>query len=605
MKIKMATKNEVKIGELRQACEAMLQEKNLISSLEFTVQPEIPTLSFAYINMLSNQVRIGVRPEFYDVLDHLRYKHAMKDSTKELACDSLYGLISHEEGHARHCPATEKGAQEILKGIREGVILHEWKPIMVMAKTQRISNMFMDTIANTILSYEDKDAERFKHGMLWSYLSNFEFSKKDKSIFERTEKSFNLFMDTNLYLWNGESYLTYVNRSFLDKYMLGYKRMRKKLLNVILGEDKDLCDAVLDCNIDDKTSRKICDEVAKMPAWKAKAREYAKILAPLDIYQLVKQKDDQQENQDEEDGGQGNTPTGDNNNNRRPDSKKPEKRKYSKVRDVNNFVYSFEELDRKYREAAKRIELDVECAGLAFSKYVGSEETSLEDIDFNRVDWSSIRLAKQPNGQPYIELFQKVYPITLRIAQNYKKTGAIPDLNFILDRSGSMNFIPFDNSSPYHLALLGFYGTLNTIESLGLQYLLNYNVTVFSDKTESSDWQRFDGLDEAKQKAFKFGGSDTVLEINDLKKVHDTRRDNYMSIMLTDGGLVNSTQVVDTIAPMLEDGCDKFVLFKIGEEDNFSSAMRGIGADVNLIESAADFIKKSIKTTRDGLGGSG
>jgi hypothetical protein len=271
----------------------------------------------------------------------------------------------------------------------------------------------------------------------------------------------------------------------------------------------------------------------------------------------------------------------------------------------SDFLKHYDRLDELYQSRAGRIRLMAEDANneLSYDHKFGSTELPLSEFELRDIDWSSTRILGRNDGTQDIQFYKRDMPLTLDLRTSQSASGIL-DLSFIFDSSGSMHFEPFcgEGKGDYHFAVLTFYSILKDLQERGLAPLINYNVINYASFTRDSGWQPYSQLEKVKRSMLDYQKGTTILDPLALKKLRTTRKDNFISFMLTDGGFVepeNEAAVVCEIEEIKKIGNIGFYLFQMGGRSSFSEKLESMQIPVHYISSAQDFMENTIKFTSD------
>lgn len=271
----------------------------------------------------------------------------------------------------------------------------------------------------------------------------------------------------------------------------------------------------------------------------------------------------------------------------------------------SEFLKHYNRLDELYQSRAGRIKLLAEDANneMTYDYRFGSTELPLSEFELRDIEWSSTRILGRNDGTQDIQFYKRDMPLTLDLRTSESASGIL-DLSFIFDSSGSMHFEPFsgEGKGNYHFAVLTFYSILKDLQERGLAPLINYNVINYASFTRDSGWQPYSQLEKVKRSMLDYQKGTTILDPEALKKLRTTRKDNFISFMLTDGGFVepeNEAAVVSEVGEIKKIGNIGFYLFQMGGRSSFSEKLERMDVPVHYIRSAEDFMENTIKFTSD------
>jgi len=177
---------------------------------------------------------------------------------------------------------------------------------------------------------------------------------------------------------------------------------------------------------------------------------------------------------------------------------------------------------------------------------------------------------------------------------------SIPDIALIIDSSGSMESdIIRGDEGPYDLLLRAQYSLFNWLEKTGKGYQMNFAIVNFSGDTFFSGWKPYEEFDEVKKELFKFQNGGTVLDPEKVKKLYTERKDNFLAILTTDGGLANPEEAAEELERLVQYGNDLAVIyikhfaFNYDEDKKFMDRMSKC-AQVHTITDPRDLIEIEI-----------
>jgi len=623
---------------LQEKCSQIIVDKDWTPFSDFEAKV-IPTDSVleAYINLSSRQIHIHSSKDIFENINE-----CIKDEKLELAEDELfdkiiYTILVHEYSHHRDCPRSPEGAKEVLEGCYAAVEAREWKKSRIDALAGGIDNMFSDTIINTINSHEDEKANEYSEGINLVYLL---FGRKNKT----KDKAHILFLDAMFKLCYTPRELQRKTDNHMKWFFWNRPRIAKKLVDVFTGNEY-LTNDILNRKISEDSMTEVLGRIKDYSLWQKMAYEYARIIVPYmkepDMPRGIQDHANPRGKQHEKDGapsseknspgqesGQGDSETGENN----PDgsgagkadkSKKKDKgkgKKDSSSNPLDDFAKQIlagqnpniwlgrtPELHEFYKAEAGLIPIICEEGNRVregFEKYIGSEELTSGFPDLKKIDWAATRF-ELSEGKQKVILYEGEQSITLPI-EAMAAPGALVDLSFILDCSGSMDFNPHLKQGSYHLAALAVHSVLRPLELAGIAPLLNYHMISYSDMTKSSAWQPHGNLLSFMRTMFDYQGGMTYLDPDALLEMADTRLDNVLSFMLTDGAFnspENSRDVLDAVDNIINRGGIDLHLFHIGYPNSFYHAMQELGVKCRHGTNPEDFLNHAVTYSRSRYGG--
>ncbi len=264
-------------------------------------------------------------------------------------------------------------------------------------------------------------------------------------------------------------------------------------------------------------------------------------------------------------------------------------------------IADFGRLDQLYTERAGKLLLeDEEPAGPNLEMLAGSEETGLGDPAGLRLPPSI--LLQKTDGSMYIVLRKRVFPVPLDTPV-VPDLGGLPDLCFVYDSSGSMDFNPEAGQGKYHIAMLTFYSILHGLQEKGVAPLLRYNGINFSNVTFSSGWQPYSRIDEVKRALFSYQGGGTTIAVKELTELREQRKDRYIILLFSDMAISNADELVRELIETSSTRAATVLVFKLDGEDLSTEKLRQAGIEVFYPRDAQDFMNSSIRIIKDTYAG--
>lgn len=268
-------------------------------------------------------------------------------------------------------------------------------------------------------------------------------------------------------------------------------------------------------------------------------------------------------------------------------------------------------LDDLYRARAERLVLGFRtCEGGQEEGYpVAHLQTRRlseeEGIPLSNIRWSATRFVPTGRTEDEMWLYRRESPVRDPL-RSWRGSGILPDLAFIIDSSGSMDWEPYSGKGKFDLLLRAIYSALRWIEEEGVGCYLNYAVVNFSDQTLFSGWHSWYRLDRVKEVLFTYQGGLTQL---DGKTVHRLIREaprQFAALMVTDGELepTNAAEVVAEVSHLFQMGHQLSLVQIGGKGRKLSSQISRLGADVHRIKRAAELPSLVLRKVKERFGSS-
>jgi len=526
----------------------------------------------------------------------------------------ILSAVNHEIGHWEICPFDRDYYADILNGTVEGLKAGGIKPKEVEDSQYRVSNMFMDVIDNVANSIQSRDPNQYKQGIVLFYLKEGMLALMQNSVLAKaslTEKcqgfstAYALFANTQMKMCAGNDEEYHLTEKFYSGNDLG--QLTEKALDIFLNKKIKIASLQDTKKYKAKIAKELQRHIERNKkgnttdlVWRRKAYEFAKLVAPF--------VEDMQENIPESAYSQ---KAKEDRGFRRDITKRQIKRKglgqpgkgdssggqqlspglgYS-----NAYIPTRQEVreyDQLYRQRADKILLEYIKGNKDDKRFVvdylaKSRINEDDSIDIETIDWPSTLPIKRKgitgNSTNDIWLFRSELPLEI-IRPGSISSGGLPDLCFIVDTSGSMDWDPEAGQGKYDLLLRAIYSVFNYLEYTGRAYTINYAAINFSDTARFSGWHDYYSIDKIKTELFTHQNGGTTLDCQKVQQMANKAKDRFAVIMVTDGEISNYSSLVPYFTNIIAQGND-YSLIQIGQASNFSRIMKENGAEVHILRS--------------------
>ena len=242
---------------------------------------------------------------------------------------------------------------------------------------------------------------------------------------------------------------------------------------------------------------------------------------------------------------------------------------------IMNMVLDLETLDILYKLRATNVEIESEPQkrkDMTFDMtYVAKREADPECIHWNKVNYSGLRFNKE--REPI--LYEKELPLKYDIPVQEDNSG-FPDLLFVVDSSSSMGWDPRRGKGPYDCLLRAVYSVFVFLERKGKGQHMKFAAVNFSKNTIKTQWVAFNDLLEIKKMLFKHQRGGTILNCNILRQIVNESEDRFLYLMITDGQISNSSEVLETLK-MIKSLGHGVVFIQIGNRSKLSTELEKSG----------------------------
>jgi len=513
----------------------------------------------------------------------------------------LYFIVGHEVGHWRYCPSHIDDREEIFAGVAEGLDEIGFTREQIQENSQRIYNYFADILDNVMNMYRDKENKRFADGFLTFYT-------KEGIIGKYTEDFF-MFVDTIAKLGIDDKAM----KNFAETFRKDYTRLNPKTKKIIelLAEDTSIADKAMDANgiltLEEKVG--IYHALDDKEKWHYKAKEFAKIIG--------KHVKDEKEKNNSTHSSNGNA-NQHNHGQSEEDIRKLVRRSLEKGHSTA-YAPAGIALDEIYKARAEQLAIEIQAQEGDLSKlpigYLQREEIKDNDFDLNRVDWQNPELGLDKDGREEIEFFEMQSPFFAE-KKGHEKGGQIPDILWLIDKSGSMTagYNPERGTGPYDMLLRSAYSVFKYLEDHDqIQHMKFGNVLFESIPNYFSGWRSYFDMQHVKEtmldpsrynveinpkdiiKARLFGNRNiggTNLDELVVKEAVDDNDRKFWAIVVSDGDIHNTEEAKRAISYIASKGNHiSFINIGSGYSGSFSDHVREVGGDVHNVSDSSDLPK--------------
>ncbi len=265
--------------EINKLCRQIVDEKGYktFRDIDTKVMPDMMVLG-AFISFLDRKITTMVGQDFYGAVDKVIEQEGLGTSSDSFIPTALYTIVTHEYNHHWECPINKENMQLILEGLFESINGREYRKDRIIQGCLDVSNMFSDTIINTIAAHTDIDKNRYRQGLDLTYLLMGNYTKRKAK--QKGDKAFTLFLNTNQALCQTSPQMNEKMQKYLASFFLGHERYKRKVLDIFTG-DETLTKAVLSRDVGSQAAADLVGRLRNVSEWKHMAKEYADIIYPF------------------------------------------------------------------------------------------------------------------------------------------------------------------------------------------------------------------------------------------------------------------------------------------------------------------------------------
>lgn len=491
---------------------------------------------------------------------------------KEKARTLLRAVCLHEMAHWHACPVDSQWTAQILEGISQGVSASSRKfrnPELVL---HRLGNMFADIVVNTSLAYWGPEQGTAVEGIALFYLNQWSSPRMppDYAAFTAIQR--------RLYLEQSET--NPLAGRLIQTIQDGLLALKPKKVFLKVVQVVGQCVRML--IVPHRLARglrpgeKEVQALTEKDVWQHKAREFAREMMKLPIEEvewpgidIFAEPPDRQGDREGEGG-------------KRMDPGKRGIRKKGPL--------SVHNLDLLYRERAERLKLVYPSIradiGSAFpSVWLQTRRLDeQEGVPLSLIRWARTRLVPVSPEDEEMWLYRKALPLLEPFGE---RPFSPPDLAFVVDSSGSMEWNPLAGKGEYDLLLRALYSVWAWLEKEGIAPYIRYAAINFSSESIFSGWRPWQDLEPVKQVLFTHQNGWTYLDPEAFQEMGARAYRQFVAILITDGDIQNWEKVFEQ-AQLLRQQGHLFTFIQIGSKTLLYKRLSAAGFEVHGIHSARD-----------------
>ena len=526
--------------------------------------------------------------------------------------DFLAGISYHEFGHSKECPIDSTNFSIIIQAISTAL---ENKKRFSQKSLHYISNMFTDTIINTIYGLNSKNS--FYRNSLFTH--HFVEIEQIGAI----SLEFLFFVLLNIKLYQFDSKIrSEIEKKIYPKMPDDFDEVLETLISIFCPYPEIKENMILGVELLENEKWKCINYLSNPFNWDEMAYQFAKEIIdyipevpdqPIrDSYFTKKLKEDRVFRKEIMDKILDRKLKGlEHKKNKSKSKTKKDAKLKDKINDKNDqdeekykgqldIEYGFaifenvEFLDALYRYRTKKIKMIVpkDKEGQKLPITWMSKKILDENDDLTKFDPLNVYFL--PDSEDLL-LYRKIVPYNINLAGPDIKEK-FPNLAIIYDDSGSMNWKPLSGTGKYDSVIIMIYSLFKWLKNQGFASVIEYNLTSFSTTTRTTGWVDYFHINQFLEILFGYEGGITKLDPIIFQNILSYPK-NKVIILISDGMIQNASEIKKIIYKFK----DRINLLhiQIGKITKFAEDLESKGFSIinikkisKLKEVVLDFVKK-------------
>jgi hypothetical protein len=274
-------------------------------------------------------------------------------------------------------------------------------------------------------------------------------------------------------------------------------------------------------------------------------------------------------------------------------------------------------MDELYKMRAEQIVIKMEQnAGESLKLPIGylSKQTIDDTVNFNKIDFQDIELELDKDGEFDLVFFEQNVPF---FAENkgYEPGGSIPDILFVVDRSGSMtgDYDPKEGTGNYDMLLRSIYSSLRKLEENDQIQYMKFATILFDDiPNYFTGWHNYYNIDKTKEalldpenEKYNLGrsGYGTALDKTTIQEANDQNDKKFWAIIISDGEIENLEDACEGISNLAEQGnYINYIRIDDGyrsqKSEKFENHIKSVGGSVSTVKDPDDLPQLVLEQTK-------
>uniref|UniRef100_A0A832EDS2 VWA domain-containing protein n=1 Tax=Desulfacinum infernum TaxID=35837 RepID=A0A832EDS2_9BACT len=200
----------------------------------------------------------------------------------------------------------------------------------------------------------------------------------------------------------------------------------------------------------------------------------------------------------------------------------------------------------------------------------------------DRILWQNSLVLPRYGRRPHLMLSEVSEPLCLP-ASGPHKHPIIPDIAFLLDSSGSMDYDPDAGQGEYDTLLRAVFGVFRWLKTVNLLALLNFAVLNFSSETYYSGWCSWRRKEKLYDVLFRYQGELTLLDMSLVRLLCEEAPRPFVPVMISDGDVMHWEHLLQFVKDRFRPP-DGFFLLQIGQSSDLATGLQKAGFSVTFVD---------------------
>jgi hypothetical protein len=516
--------------------------------------------------------------------------------------DFLAGIAYHEFGHSKECPIENDLFSEILQAITTAL---EQKNKFGINKLLYICNLFTDLVVNAIYGLDPSNSF-FRNSIFTHHISELD-------LFANPDQAFLLFIILNAKIYQQNALMrNFLKEKTLGRLVKGYEVIISNILSIFCPNSviRDKMSQEIELKEDEKWQ--VINYLTETEIWSTSAYDFALEImdftheeemlenpaVPNSIFTENFKNDtkfremildkilDKKISVFEENLNEEKEPNKKKEGKSGSSSTKPVSESYAGEMDINfgmSFCTKNKIFDGFYRHRVKQMDITIQSAESNPKFVYGWLNREIINENENLMNFDPFNLFFLPKSEELI-LYRRKLPLYEDSDSSTQKNG-FPNLAIFCDDSGSMDWNPLEGNGKYDAVIIMIYSLMEWLKSKKIAPIIEYNLTLFSNTTRTSNWIDYFHINEFLPILFSYEGGGTVLDPKIFKNILENPKKSIV-ILITDGEIYNSKKIKEIL---LNNRSKMIFLFvQIGKKSKFATEIEKRGFNIYQITNISD-----------------